>query len=197
MVYKWNAAWNLNSKPDAQMVGKKLEQLKTEHNDILIPSDIVDDARSKKSILHPIFEWDNNIAAELHRKEQARALMRCLVVVYDQDQCNEGKSEDGKKMVRAFIHIDRSDKDKDQKKSGSLSDPKSGYYGIEQIIDEADLRKKMIAQALSELISWQNKYRLYKELAELHSCIDNKRNLIIYDLSLDIGGVPQVNGMTD
>ncbi len=50
----------------------------------LTPDAMVEDARSKRSALHPFFEWDDKKAAHAHRIEQARDLIsRWRVVHHD------------------------------------------------------------------------------------------------------------------
>jgi hypothetical protein len=47
----------------------------------LLEEDVVADARNPASPLHPHFEWDNRAAAEAHRLQQARQLIRMVRVV--------------------------------------------------------------------------------------------------------------------
>ena len=61
----------------------------------LTPQIVVDVARSKTHPLHRRFEWNNGIAAEGFRREQARKMFRDLDVTYK-------KSGGAKRTVRAF-----------------------------------------------------------------------------------------------
>lgn len=47
------------------------------------PTAVVDMARPEDAVLHPAFEWDDEVAAEEYRLWQARNMVRCLVVVND------------------------------------------------------------------------------------------------------------------
>jgi hypothetical protein len=47
----------------------------------LTPERIVEEARQPSSPLHSYFEWDDKIAAERHRLNQARILLRTIVIV--------------------------------------------------------------------------------------------------------------------
>ncbi len=41
---------------------------------------VVNSARDESSPLYPLFEWDDSICAEKYRKEQARAVMKNIVL---------------------------------------------------------------------------------------------------------------------
>lgn len=49
------------------------------------PERIVDAARNEKSPIHEAFVWDDSLAAELHRRQQARWLCQSLVRVETSD----------------------------------------------------------------------------------------------------------------
>src|SRR6516164_2789894 len=47
----------------------------------LSPRNVVDQAREETNVLHPLFEWDDNIAADHHRLDQARRLISSFEVI--------------------------------------------------------------------------------------------------------------------
>ena len=47
----------------------------------LTPAVVVDEARPKRHPLHRFFEWDDKVAGEEYRKEQARDLIRSVKIV--------------------------------------------------------------------------------------------------------------------
>lgn len=53
---------------------------KLEQNGRCTPRRVLAAARSPDSPLHPYFEWDDTVAAEAHRIEQARALIRRIKI---------------------------------------------------------------------------------------------------------------------
>lgn len=68
-----------------EIAGTELDRI-YEKNGALRPADVVDEARPNDAPLHPAFEWNNKIAGEKWRQEQARNLIRTVVVVTpDQD----------------------------------------------------------------------------------------------------------------
>lgn len=72
----------------------ELERIASEHGGQLFTADVIDAARNKKNPLHPAFEWDDTVAAERFRTEQARKLIKSIRVVYE-DRPDEPK----------FVHV--------------------------------------------------------------------------------------------
>lgn len=70
---------------DAQTAGEELARIRDERGSVR-PIDVVDEARPEDAPLHPVFEWDDQAAAESWRKEQARHLIRSVHVVTTSDQ---------------------------------------------------------------------------------------------------------------
>lgn len=54
----------------------RLEKIRARNNGVLTPDDVVKDARSETSPLHPYFTWDDSEAANQYRLDQARLLIR-------------------------------------------------------------------------------------------------------------------------
>lgn len=142
---------------DAQVVGKTLERLQKSRNEPLEPSTIVDAARDEASPLHPHFEWDDSVAAEHHRADQARELVRSLTV--DISRSNLEKRE-----VRAFVNVEVG--------------PERGYISTATAMSSEDLRKQVLARAFSELESWRARHAELSELARIFSAIDETRPLL-------------------
>lgn len=113
------------------------------------PKQIVDKARDEGTELHKAFEWDDSIAAEKYRCEQARHLVRCIVI--DQPQMDEEKPE-----IRVYQKLD------DQ----------TGYKRIELIIRQEDEYAALLSQANRELKAFRVKYSTLNELHEIFDMID-------------------------
>jgi len=79
---------------DAQAVGQTVTRIcRTEG--LCPPGRLVDEARPDDSPLHPAFEWDDGLAGEAYRREQARRLIRCVRV----------KTEDAVESAPVFVRI--------------------------------------------------------------------------------------------
>ena len=112
---------------------------------------IVDAARDEKSPLHAEFEWDDGVAAELHRLTQARLLVRCIYV--------ETTDTDGEDVItRAFVSVQSHDR--------------KAYTPVEIVMTQPDMRKQVIEEACEQLRQWRAKYSIYVELAQMCSAID-------------------------
>ena len=129
---------------------QELQALQAKHNGFLRPKVVVDHARSPKSELHRYFDWDDSSAAEKYRLEQARGLIRVVVSM----------NVDVQKEVRVFVSLTT-----DRHEEG-------GYRELSNVIDDDDLRRILLRDALQELRTLQNKYRTLTELASVFKAID-------------------------
>lgn len=81
---------------DADTAARALANIQSKHGGIS-PATVVDESRPDDAPLHPVFEWRDEVAAEAHRRYQARALIRSVVVVSD---------EEGKEVPKpVYVHI--------------------------------------------------------------------------------------------
>ena len=78
-VYQWAEGSRISKQVDAQVVGEHLQQLVGAGG--ISPSRVVEEARNPLSPLHLAFEWDNEVASEEWRKQQARSLLKSIRVV--------------------------------------------------------------------------------------------------------------------
>lgn len=159
MVYQWKPGTRLSADPQA--VGERLEVLQALHGDALTAEQVVDDARDESSPLHSCFEWDDTVAAEEYRKEQARYLLRALVVVSEPDESDashEDRYETAIRAHRAYVVVREEGDDR--------------YVPTVRAMSDEELRKQVLAQALAELRAVQRKYAELHELARVFAAID-------------------------
>lgn len=130
------------------------------------PGAVVEAARPVDSRLHDEFEWSNDEAARLYREEQARHLMRSVVVSY--------KKADGTKTepVRAFVKIVPSLDDDTLEESIADAMEPHVYLPVRTVVDEEALRRRWKTQAMSALLSWRRQYRDISEFARIFEQID-------------------------
>ena len=67
---------------DARKVYDELQSIGNTYT----PEQIVDFARDENTELHKCFQWDDSIAAESWRKQQARQIVQSLVVVVETEE---------------------------------------------------------------------------------------------------------------
>lgn len=146
MVYKWKDAARIKS--DAQTAGEICERL--ERNGGLTAKRLVDESRPEDAPLHKEFEWNDATAAEAYREEQARYIIRSLIV-----QPEETKNE----VVRAFFPM------AEQKVFESLP----------VILSDAKKTSALLDMALRELKAFELKYSTLSQLAPVFEAIKEVR----------------------
>lgn len=140
----------------AQDVGEELERLGI-YTQAVTPSEIVDAARDEDAILHPCFEWDDRVAAEQMREEQARALTRTVLVM--SEDAEDGQANDHR---IAFVSIGT---------PGRNGSP--GYIATETALSDEGMREVVLKNALAQLRGWRSRYSHLEELADVIQVIDD------------------------
>ena len=151
MIYSWKEGSRLSG--DAQKAGEELERIRTRHNGRLEPEWVVHEAKAKRNPLHDLFEWDDNVAAQNYRVDQARGVIRSIDVVVEEVEAP--------KPVRAFVSVWRGSDRSYTSVSHAMSDPK--------------LRQQVLAEALASLEAWRKRYAELEELADVFAVIDKAR----------------------
>lgn len=112
---------------------------------------VVNMAKSEESSIHNEFEWDDAIAGNKWRCQQARVLMDNLVIEY------ESRERDEEPVLIKVLHTTPDRKD---------------YKPIEFFITHEDEYQKLLNCAIREVKAYQNKYRTISELHGLFAEID-------------------------
>lgn len=115
-----------------------------ESDDKLDKEHVLDAARDPSSPLHPKFEWDDTVAAEAHRLEQARQ----LIAHYRQVKIDR---EGGEIQVRRYSHV------------GSV-----GRWRRTDKILTGDLAAELLAAARRDFEIW---YRRHERLGAYRQAI--------------------------
>ena len=79
MVFQWKQGSHI--KADAQQAGILCSRLEAEGR--LTAKALLDESRDEDSPLHGEFEWNDGIAAEKYRENQARHIINCLVTAHE------------------------------------------------------------------------------------------------------------------
>jgi len=149
MVYLWKEGSRLHG--DAQEVGRMLESLHEERGSISA-DDVLEAAKPKDSVLHDYFEWDNSEAAHQYRLVQAREIIRSIVVKIE-------KSPDENITTRAFVSL--------KQPLAEDKEPVGAYMPLSVVVQDTDLRRQLIRQALHEIDIFQRKYAALEEIVGL------------------------------
>lgn len=142
-VYAFKSGSRLSG--DAQAVGVRLSEIE-ERNGKLLPEHVVADASIQSSVLHSYFTWDNEEAANQHRLNEARHLIRNVEVHVINDTALD-------RPVQVFHNIQ------------DVKIPEnSGYYSVKNVITDKDKMEILINQAIRAVSTFRMKYR---ELVDL------------------------------
>ena len=133
-------------KADPDTIGNALKEIADAHGGHLKPADVEDAARNRAHPLHPHVTWDDSAAARNWRLQECRMLIRCVVLVNDDD--------DIEPPTRHWLSVD---------------DPPDGrsYRSSDEIIKTTDLQLALLRRALRDLEAFEERYRQFKELCAL------------------------------
>lgn len=144
----------------AQQVGETLETIRRQSGGNLTPELVLEKASDPSCLLHPCFEWDDTKAAHEHRLNQARYLLRAVVVL-------RGPKEE-LRPVRAFVTV---------KACGE-----NVYKEVHEALAHPDHREQVLARARRELEAWAKRYEALEELAETIAAIKSSQGAMLVKL---------------
>lgn len=128
---------------DAELAAKVCDEL--EAKGAFSAESLVDASRDEDAPLHDMFEWNDTIAAEKYRIEQAKKIIRSIVVVMD----------DKPMTYRAY----------------SSTGPKV-YMSTAKALSQTRTREILLNTAKAELAAFKRKYQTLTELSEVFHAID-------------------------
>lgn len=143
---KWSIGAGGFVKADANKCAQEIVSI----GDSAEAQQIVDFARDENTELHKCFEWDDKVAGEAYRRDQARWVVRHLVI-------KEQEPPKDKPEIRFFFKPNKAE----------------GYKQTQLIVRNEDEYASLLAQALKELGWFRAKYGRLVELEELFAVIDD------------------------
>jgi hypothetical protein len=114
----------------------------------LTPELVLDEARDTSHPLHSKFEWDDSIAAEAHRREQARHLIRTVKVSFV-------KADGGTGTVRQYHAVRRNDS------------PRRSYRKVEELATDDLARMVLLQEMKRDYQRMKERYGSFKEFHEM------------------------------
>lgn len=121
----------------------ELQAIYDEHRK-LTPSLVVDLARNPAHPLHDRFEWNDKVAGEKYRLDQARQLIRTLRVVY-----KEATEDEPARSTRAFHSI--------------YADNGRTYRPVEEVVQDPMARELLLREMARD---WKSMKRRYGHMVE-------------------------------
>lgn len=141
-AYQWKTPGLYNVDPT--IAGNFLNEIYEEQGKIE-PSIVVEKSRPDDAPLHHCFEWNDEIAANKFREQQARVLIANVVITGE-------PSEDT--YTRAFVHV------------------QNEYQPLYIVLEDPRKTGELLESALKELRAFERKYRELEELAPVFSAIE-------------------------
>ena len=118
---------------------KLLTKLARKNGGMLLVDDVLTEAKDESSPLHKHFEWDDSVAAEAHRRYQARVLIqKCHITVVDVAPTT----------VRAFVSLQS-----DRETGG-------GYRLTTTVLDDDQMREELLRDIQYTIARWTKKFHL-------------------------------------
>lgn len=128
------------------------EILKIQKEKGLTPEQMVEFAKNKNNILHDLFEWEDSVAGDNWRLQQARVLINEIKVIIENHE------------YYAFENVVVSSNTQSYGSSSSDVESVREYVPIVEILSNEDLRKQIISSALNHLAYWEKQNEKYDEL---------------------------------
>lgn len=138
------AEWKIKGiyKADAQKVADEIGEGR------ITPQEVLEKARDKKSELHKCFEWNDSVAAEKYRLQQARAIIVNLVYTPKKEE---------EQPVRCF----------------QITTETNTYQPTKQFLVQKDEYQSLLKRAMEELKAFQRKYHTLTELESIFQAIES------------------------
>lgn len=151
-AFKYEYSNGFYRKASPQTVGEVCEQLEKSERG-LTPQALLDASRDENAPLHNEFEWDDTVAAEKWRLEQARLLIANIRIVRSNDEQERNAYKE-----RGFV---------------STPGNKGVYVGMQTALNQEKLRSYLLDQAKRDSQSFIAKYRRLQELAEVCEAMES------------------------
>ena len=147
IISSWSAVGEkLYSGVDPQMVAEEILEIGEEAT----PRQVVERAMDQDSELHKCFDWDDSSAAEKYRIVQARSVMANIVIRRTPEQKQRNAPE-----IRVFYKTETG----------------RGYKAAPIVFNRTDEYQSLLNRAISELKTFELKYKKLSELQEIFELI--------------------------
>jgi hypothetical protein len=113
----------------------------------LTAEEVLSQAQKKNSALHDFFTWDDSVAAEKYRLQQARILINEVKIIVNTEE------------YYAFENVNIKVNDSETEPLETTRQ----YFTRDEIISTPSLRQQIILRAYNNIIYWKKQYECYAE----------------------------------
>jgi hypothetical protein len=128
---------------DQGLVAEKLAEIAEKNGGRLTPDLVLADARNPDSVLHKLFEWDDDVAAHQHRLFQARQIITSVRVVVTTE----------KRKISTVYYV----------RDPEAGSGEQGYVSIDKLKTSDDLARESIVMEFSRAEAHLQRARLHAE----------------------------------
>lgn len=165
VVYKW--AENYRGVVQPEVVAAEVEKLWTTKGEIR-PDDLIERSRPADSPIHDLFTWDDADAAQKYRLEEARHVLRSLVVA---QQTDDGRTVNPQRLIVKLMHRRNESVEGKSEVLRHAVEPHV-YLPAAAVMADDDARNYYVRMAFLEAWSWRQRYKNIAKLAAIHAAID-------------------------
>ena len=141
-----SVTWKMNLyDADAEKVYSEIQSI----GEAVTPQQIVDFARDSNTELHKCFEWNDSVAAEKYRVQQARLVVCHLVYT-------ETNTDNTPSKIRVM----------------QRSDTEAAYKSTRLIFQNRNEYTRLLERAYAELRAFKERYKTLSELEEILALIE-------------------------
>lgn len=123
---------------------KELLRIRDKHDGVISPTLIVEESRPATAVLHGIFQWNNELAADAYREWQAAQLIRSIRVVVNEEEVSI--------TTRAIVNVRTSES------------PQRSYIPIAEAIHNEAAYEDLLKQAKADIEKFVAKYNQIEQL---------------------------------
>lgn len=145
-------------KAPAEVAGAVCKKI-IDEDGAVTPEKLVDVSRPEDAPLHNEFEWNDAFAAEKYRCEQARQIIKNVVII-------ETSSEEVRETKSAFVY-------NSDRAFVSNGECKHEYVTLKDALSNNRWRDNLLMDARKDMLAFKSKYYRLTELANVFKSIDD------------------------
>lgn len=144
--FEASAFFHQHDKADPQVIGEALAKIAEENKGRMKPEHVTEAAQKRGHPLHRHFIWNDKVAGQRYRLDQARALIRSVKIIAADDINGAA--------ARAYH---------------SIQDDGRAYRSVTEIQTSALLQLSLHQAALRDLVAWEARYKSIAGICSLVS----------------------------